>query len=312
MKQIATIDISVCNKCGSTQFVNVAVTKDFEFLTCSNEFTMVVCDHCGLTWLKNRPHLSELKTIYPEHYSTYNYDTYLGPFIKNIRDQVQRLKLGVLSKFTPPDAVIADVGCGNASLLRVIKKFGPNSWQLVGVDIASEAMEILKANGIAGVQGRFEDVEWTAPRPHVVIMNQILEHLEDPQAAVARAYELLNPGGVLIIETPSTDGWDAMLFRRRYWGGWHTPRHWHLFNEQTLRDTLTKHGFKIARVDYLLNPYAWLHSVRFTLREKFGWHRVGELFQVNFLPALVLAVLIDTMQKLVRRKTSNIRIVGQK
>lgn len=312
MAHVETVHVDVCNNCGDTHPVPVTTTHDYEFGCCDNEFQFVECPSCGLVWLQNRPAVSALPVIYSSEYATYSYDEYLGPLITRLRNRVQNSKVQSFAPFMGKGELLMDVGCGNGSLLRMIQKFGDSSWQLVGVDLADDSIAHLESMGITGVKERFEIMDWDGTPPSVIVMNQVLEHFEDPQKVVAKAFEILKPGGVLVIETPSMDGWDAKLFREHYWGGWHTPRHWHLFKEENLAQTLRRHGLEVTCVEYLLNPYAWLQSLRFYYQDKKGWLRFSKLFQVNVLPSLVLASMVDVLQKLVRTRTSNIRMIGRK
>ena len=311
--QIPTDEIGACNNCRSAEFEDFAVSQDYEFASCGNVFRFVRCRHCGLAWLHNRPALSELSRIYSDEHSGYrNYRDYLGSFIASMRDRVQAGKIDVFRRYAGTQAVIADVGCGEGVLLHLLRRRGPSGWTLIGVEFLEEFANALRADGFLALQGRFETLEWDAPAPDVIIMNQVIEHLEDPQAVAARARELLKPGGVFIVETPCLGSWDQRLFRDRWWGGWHTPRHWHLFTEETLRQTFERQGLVVEEITYLLNPWAWLQSLRFWLGRGVGWPRLGELFQVNSLPMVSAATAVDFVQRSLTGKTSNIRIVGRK
>ncbi len=50
----------------------------------------------------------------------------------------------------PSGGRLADLGCGNARLLKIIKHFGDPPWHLVSVDISNKTMQILRKNGIGG------------------------------------------------------------------------------------------------------------------------------------------------------------------
>ena len=69
----------------------------------------------------------------------------------------------------------------------------------------------------------------------LVIMNQLIEHVAiAARPALHGDVRDLRPGGHLFLETPNLDSLDARAFRRRYWGGYHLPRHFHLFDSRTL------------------------------------------------------------------------------
>jgi hypothetical protein len=136
--------------------------------------------------------------------------------------------------------------------------------------------------------------------------------MEDPKAVIAAGFEMLAPGGVMIVETPNLAAWDPRLFRKRYWGGWHCPRHWILYDDTTLRRAFEEAGFSIAATEYIFNPYCWLHSFQYGIRERWKMPRLARLFDVDILPSLVFAAGLDIVQKLLTRRTSNMRMIARK
>jgi hypothetical protein len=94
----------------------------------------------------------------------------------------------------------------------------------------------------------------------------VIEHVEQPVAVVRRLAESLTPGGVLALETPNLDSWDARLFRQQYWGGYHIPRHWHLFTPQTMTRLLTSAGLDVVTIEYQTGHSFWLYSIHHRLR----------------------------------------------
>jgi predicted SAM-dependent methyltransferase len=181
------------------------------------------------------------------------------------------------------------------------------------VDIADQAIASLARSGIEGRAGRFEAMAWEEPAPDVIVMNQVIEHLDDPAAVVRRAYELLKPGGVLMLETPSVDAWDARWFRERYWGGWHTPRHWTLYTPETLGHLVQSAGFEVIEIQHLLSPNFWLQSVHHWMSERGSvLRRLAPFFDVKHAIPLCAATALDMFQLAVTGKTSNFRLVGRK
>ena len=66
-----------------------------------------------------------------------------------------------------------------------------------------------------------------------------------------------------MIVTDNTGSLDFRLACRRYWGGYHFPRHWNLFNERSLRLLAAKTGFEVGVVrDDRVSPVNWTYSVR--------------------------------------------------
>lgn len=309
---IRTTNIVHCNNCGSTAFSQLASSIDFEYGTCENEFKFIRCSDCCLVYLRTRPDVTELSVIYPKDYIPHRFNEHLGPLISRLRNFVQKRKVRSIAPYAHPGAVIVDVGPGSGELLRILRDLGDPTWRLYGIDFADEAIENVNRLGLETVKARFEEVEWSDTPPQAIIMNQVIEHLEDPAFAVAKAYEMLAPGGVLCVETPCVDSWDARLFRERYWGGWHTPRHWVLYEEKTLKALMRSRGFEVVETSYLLSPNFWLQSLHHLILERWRKPRVAAYFDVSFLPLLAIASGLDVIQRLVSGRTSNFRMVGRK
>ena len=143
-------------------------------------------------------------------------------------------------------------------------------------------------------------------------MFQIIEHIDNPKICLQKAHNLLKKGGYLIIETPNIDSWDDKIFKKRYWAGWHAPRHWNIMKKKFLEDLIKKNGFKIVSSKCTANPYAWLHSFQYLLKFKFKKKKLADLFEVNNFFLLSIFTLIDLIQLKITKISSNTQILAQK
>lgn len=207
---------------------------------------------------------------------------------------------------------IVDVGCGDGQFLEALNKKNNKSWKLVGVDSSPQAIQSLSSRNIKGVLSNFESMTWLTSPPDVITMFHVIEHVEQPKLFFKKAYQMLRNNGLLIVDTPSFDGWDAKLFKKRYWGGYHTPRHLTIFDKETLTKHLIAAGFEIVSIKYLYSPSFWLLSFNHYFKYEKKWTRLARLFDIRCLPMLGFALVLDFFQKCVRNKTSNIRVVAMK
>jgi SAM-dependent methyltransferase len=308
--RIATEDV-VCDYCGEhVPSTIVSRGRDFEYDTCANDFTFVRCDRCDLVFLNPRPTVDTLGTIYPPSYEPFHFDEMSSSLIGRARNLMQKRSVGVIAGLLPQDAVIIDAGCGSGQLLALLQRYGSKSWTLYGNDISTESLARIEQRlGIGTIPGRFEAIT-TDVRFDMIILNQTIEHLDRPSHVVAKAAELLRPGGVLFIETPSLDGVDHAIYRRRYWGGYHFPRHWVLFTERTLRRVMTRFGLETVRVDYLPSPAFWIQSVHHLLADK-GFPRLARFWTIRNPLPLAMATAFDVIAGKLYR-TSNMRLVARK
>ncbi len=99
-------------------------------------------------------------------------------------------------------------------------------------------------------------------------MIQTIEHVEKPDAVLAAVKKILKPKGKLVIVTDNTDSIDFGLFKKKYWGGYHFPRHWNLFNRKSLRKLAEKVGFEVADLTTQVSPVNWVYSIHNFLVDK--------------------------------------------
>jgi SAM-dependent methyltransferase len=80
-----------------------------------------------------------------------------------------------------------------------------------------------------------------------VYCSNLIEHVPDPLAFLAKCREVLKPGGVIVGVTPDHLSLDRYVFGR-YWAGYHYPRHTFIFNHRNIRTLLEKAGFDVVRI----------------------------------------------------------------
>lgn len=121
-----------------------------------------------------------------------------------------------------PNPVIMEIGCSSGFLLKDLAKSFPQA-VIIGADVVKEPLYKL-AQTLPGIPLiRFDLLKCPLPNGvvDVLIMLNVLEHIEHDMDALQNAFNLLKPGGALIIEVPAGphlyDNYDAELFHfRRY------------------------------------------------------------------------------------------------
>lgn len=100
---------------------------------------------------------------------------------------------------------ILDLGCGDATILNHL----PDRSVYTGVDSRQNTVDKLKGQ-YPGVKFLLCDLDKEPVTPgetyDTVIMTAVIEHLERPQAILSQVPGLLNPGGRLLITTPTPGG----------------------------------------------------------------------------------------------------------
>lgn len=240
----------------------VGVGEDFEYRTSADTFLAMRCESCGLVYLDPRPAESEPPRIYPENYHAFDFSAERFGFVYEVRRRLEARRPLQWCEGLGDEARIIDVGCGDGFHLRLLRDFGRPGWQLEGVDPSRRAVEVAAQAGIKVHEGTVERLDLPASTYDLVLLVATVEHVADPAGVLGAVRALLKPGGRAVVVTDNTDSLDCKLFGGRYWGGYHFPRHWNLFNPRALRLLAEKTGFEIHSLSTVVGPVNWVYSVR--------------------------------------------------
>ena len=300
--------------CGAQSWHEVGQAQDFEYATCSNDWTFRVCERCGHVQMDPLPAPETLRVIYPDSYYSYRMES-IHPIARWAKHRLDRAKFGwITGGMRMPVGGYLDVGCGDGRYLQMMIEQGVDSARTHGVELDAAAVESARAKGLNVIQSRIEEAGELLPGSYdLITMFHVIEHVERPDEVVARLRSLLRSGGVLALETPNFDCADARLAGRRYWGGYHTPRHWHVFTSTSLQQLLRRHGFQIERARYQTGHAFLLWTLHHWL--KYGKNRpaLGEwCHPLKNVPLLALATSFDLLRILLGRKTSAVLVVASR
>lgn len=295
---LRTVTVGCC-VCGATGGATVGRGWDFEYDTTREELSFVRCG-CGHVYLSPRPAPEELGRIYPSNYYAYDIEQRTSSLALRVKNWLDTRKVRRILLELPADrrasARCLDVGSGDGRVLDLLAAAGLPKEQLHGVEIDRSAYERMQAKGYGGWHGRAEALELPAGSFDLITAFQVLEHMEDPAAVLERLGTLLAPGGVLVVETPNVRSLDARLFRRRYWGGYHFPRHWNLFHRSSISRLSARAGLEPARTETFVCAVFWIYPAHHLLRELGLPRPVYRLFWPLSNPLLLaVATAVDVL-----------------
>jgi SAM-dependent methyltransferase len=300
-----------CCICESDVTEPVGAGKDFEYNTSSDTFLAMRCNSCGLIYLNPRPHISRFERIYPVNYHAFDFSEKQFGIVYKIRAGLETRRLMSCCKGLLADARILDIGCGDGFHLNLLRQYGKKSWTLEGIDIDERAIKMAKKSGLKAYCGCVESLELPQNTYDLILMIQTIEHVEKPDEVLRGIHKLLKPGGQLVIVTDNTDSLDFRLFKKSYWGGYHFPRHWNLFNPNSLKKLAEKTDFEVAVLGTQYSPVNWVYSVHNWLVDRKGPHWLINQFTLKSTVSLSVFTVLDiVLQKF--RKGALLRAILRK
>jgi SAM-dependent methyltransferase len=290
--------------------------KDFEYETCSNEFEMMIDKNTELLFLKEIPIEEEMSKIYPENYYTNHETTKTRHILDYFRNKIEKKKISTLLENLDQGKTlnILDLGSGDGRFLSLIEKYSDQKHNFYGIEISLKASEISRKKGFNIITGNLENVcptEWET-KFDLIIAHQLIEHMRYPDKLLEKCHKWLKVDGLLSIETPDFCGWDYTLFKKRYWGGWHFPRHFFIFSRSSLIRLSKIHGYKIVSVKSILSVIPWILSLHNLFSEISVLRRIKHLIWYDSVLCLVPATIIEVLQKLLGFKSSNFQLIIKK
>ncbi|MCP3958808.1 MAG: class I SAM-dependent methyltransferase [bacterium] len=203
-------------------------------------FDYARCDGCGLVSLEPLPTEPDSGSLYSEGYfregASGGYVDYAGDEATHRRNARDRCRL------LPSSAgALLDVGCAVGFFLDEARRAG---WRVTGVEVSPWAAEQARERTGADVHASLDAVLEATDEPvDAVTFFQVLEHLPHPARTLARARDLLKPGGRVVIETWDRDSLVARLFGS-HWQQVTPPSVIHLFARRDVDALLERAGFR--------------------------------------------------------------------
>jgi len=217
--------IENCVVCGGTLALHFPEVRD----PLTDEiFAIYKCKRCGLGHTFPRP--QELSKYYGLQYYGNRHGFTLRRSIK------RRLGFVTSAMGSGSGRWLLDVGCGDGSFLLAAKKKG---WEVMGTELNPQPA---KDSGLDIKEG-IDQVPFERQFDCVTMWHS-LEHMWDISSTLARIAELLKPDGRLLIAVPDNGGFQAKIFRHR-WFHLDVPRHLYHFAADSLAYCLKSAGYVI-------------------------------------------------------------------
>ena len=260
-----------CPLCKQSESSFISKQSDIELFTTPNSYSYLKCNGCDCIYIHPMP-IDQLDKIYPQdYYSGLEEQTGLLAKVKGLLDT--RLFKNILNKLPGKQLSILDIGGGSGWLLNKVKKLDSRVKKTSIVDINQSAQPSAEQNGHQFYCNRIEELNISKKFDFILMLN-LIEHIETPELVLKKVNSLLKANGLLLIKTPNTLTIDRLLFQKYYWGGFHCPRHWILFNKNNLIQLAKKQGFVVQSFKYTQGSPQWAASILGTLAKK-NWIKLS-------------------------------------
>ena len=195
-------------------------------------------------------------------------------------DDILRLTQGLVSKEDKIDFL--DVDCSEGDLFTELA--GVTQWRLFGLQVDPVAVEDADSKGYQIFRGTLRQapgIPELSRGVDLVYLGKRLQRFDEPRTSLRTLAVLLNPGGLLVLRTPSLDSEQRELFGPA-WAHWQPGEHRFIYSRKSLKKLLEQAGFSLIKLQTVsdlestalslkhLNDRSWSNSQRANHPEMVG------------------------------------------
>ena len=236
-----------CDLCGSDDFkirfpntLQDGAVGDLSAFQCTSSgygrhHTIVQCLKCGLVYANPRFDNGEMLARYQAVEDPLYVEEREGrvlTFERHLRPREEMMPPGDGRR-------LLDVGCHVGVFVEIAARHGWDAW---GVEPSQWAAAHARQNGLQVVEGTMATAGLEDASFDVITMWDVIEHVEGPSAEVQEAFQLLKPGGLLVIHTMDLNSPFARLMGQRW--PWLMEMHIYYFTRRTLSALVQKAGLE--------------------------------------------------------------------
>lgn len=169
----------------------------------------------------------------------------------------------LLSQITSEPKLVIDIGCNTGASCEWIKQKFPNC-TTVGIEINPHAVSMAEKHVDILIQKPVDNISWddhgVAPGTvDVILIADVLEHLENPWLTLSGLKELLSPNGIVLASIPNAR--NLWLIDHLSTGSWTYTNdglldatHLRFFTRKEIERLFKKTGYSIQAIHHNLDP----------------------------------------------------------
>jgi len=239
-----------------------------------------LCAGCGLVFLHPLPDFAALRAYY-ERYSQANQpgNTRIPASYEEQLLAIAELRRRFLQPHLRPGWRVLDIGCGFGATLKTLRDGSGMPLELTGINPEADwAAFGAKRYGLDIRGGLFEDHDFEPSSFDLVILDNVLEHMQDPGATLEKVRAILSPGGAVFVAVNNLDTPHGF-----YWQNFFAD-HVVSFSRRTLEAMLASRGLNPSARDALGHvtyqgyhyPYLYVLASKGEVPSAFDFAKAGD------------------------------------
>jgi 2-polyprenyl-3-methyl-5-hydroxy-6-metoxy-1,4-benzoquinol methylase len=220
-----------------------------------NKYSVKINKKFGFKQIFPTPSVTEINKFYNKIFYSKNFKNFNNSSLKvqksdkfffDTKWDSINTNLKIFLKYKKNNISVLDIGCGWCQCLIYLKKKG---FDCYGFDPSKESVLYGLKYGIKVKHAGMDKVDvFEGKKFNVVILNNVLEHLIDPEGTLKQIKKILKPKGIIMVEVPN-DFNDFQIIGKKihklkqWWVS--PPAHLNYFSKETLSKLINFLGFKV-------------------------------------------------------------------
>jgi 2-polyprenyl-3-methyl-5-hydroxy-6-metoxy-1,4-benzoquinol methylase len=237
----------------------------------NEKFNLGECIHCKLIFSLKLFSQEELVILYDKLYNNTNakYSSYAVNEFNMLLDN-KKIKIGyhrsnILRKYVlkGKSKSVLEIGSG-IGLMGAYLRSKNKGINYLGIEIDKEAYEKSRKLGLNTLNSDFKIMEEIEESFDVILLWEVIEHLQDLKKFIELAYSKLNKNGKIILSTPNYNKIYNYPHRekdRLYQDA--PPIHLNFFTKESIKNVFELNNFKNCRVKIKKFPYLQYKALSF-------------------------------------------------
>lgn len=278
--------LETCVSCGGEN-ISYWRQKNYQYTHNQNNqlFHIYRCDDCGTGFLNQPPHPEWLKAIYQYSGQALTQPVSLDEVLDreiafpNCSVDAERMSFWADRLNGSNTRQGLDIGSGFGFYTRALRSRG---YDMVSINPGQYENQVFQSmNGYEPLPVMFEQYQ-TDQAFGVVVMSQVLEHMLEPNRAIAKVSRLLAEGGVLACAVPNYDSFLVKLLGANDNACLWVPEHVNYFTEKGLKALMERNGLRVVKTEQIT---------------RVPFNALSKRLKLSGRPALLVDGLIKWLQK---------------
>lgn len=228
-------------------------------------FVLLKCESCDHLFISKKFSDEEISNLYSNYYPRSKFD------ISQCKAHPEKNKFSLwldgdyrsAYRWVPKRVTVLDVGCGFGESLAYHTSRGCDVY---GVEADENIRQVADKYGYRVHIGLFDPEVYEPNFFEFITMDQVIEHIADPVAALKGINNILKKDGCLLLAVPNPQGWGAKFFGKK-WINWHAPYHLQHYSISSMAAIAEHAGFHITQVKTVTSSnwlyFQWKHLITF-------------------------------------------------